>query len=96
MSQQVVLQKPYDCLSCHAQIRLAKIDGAGPEAKKRWNKLELDGVTPHTCNKKAQPEEKEEQKQQSEDLSKTVSEIKAQLQVMVTKLETLERELEKK
>jgi hypothetical protein len=51
MSQ--VLQKPYDCLGgCGAQIRLAKIEGAGPDAKKKWDKYELDGVTPHVCKKK--------------------------------------------
>ena len=48
MSQ--LLQKPYECLTCKKQIRISKIDGAGPDAKKRWNKYEVDGNTPHVCS----------------------------------------------
>ncbi len=32
------------------QIRISKIDNAGPNAEKKWNKYEIDGVTPHVCS----------------------------------------------
>jgi hypothetical protein len=66
MSQ--VLKKPYECLICKQQIRIAKIDNVPPGQKKKWKKYELDGVTLHVCHKQQPPEQsaatKEEEKQQ--------------------------------
>ena len=30
---------------------MSKIDNAGPNARKKWLRYELDGVTPHHCRK---------------------------------------------
>lgn len=64
MSSQI-LQKPYDCMTCGQQIKISKIDGAGPDAKKKWNRYEMDGVTPDVCNKeKKQQQQQQDQQQQ--------------------------------
>jgi hypothetical protein len=46
-----VLQKSYECLTCHKQIRIAKIDNVPAGQKKKWEKYELDGITLHVCHK---------------------------------------------
>ena len=107
MSQ--LLQRPYDCKTCGQQIRLSKIDGAGPDAKKKWNKFEMDGVTVHVCKKKEQqpsstttligvkdaPIEKIGSKPlvPNSDITKEIAAIKAQLLVLVSRLDRLEQEL---
>jgi hypothetical protein len=93
-----VLRKSYDCLTCHKQIRIAKIDNVPPGQKKKWEKYELDGVTLHVCHKQ-QPEQSattEEGKKQpvvSNDLSKEVAARKVLLLVSVSKLDRIEREV---
>ncbi|HYZ59004.1 MAG TPA: hypothetical protein VE544_05030 [Nitrososphaeraceae archaeon] len=62
MSQ--VLQRPYDCKTCGGSIRLSKIDAAGPDAKRKWNRFEMDGITVHVCKKKEQPQQQPDQPQQ--------------------------------
>jgi hypothetical protein len=44
-----VLSKEYKCLTCHKPIKISKIDNAGPNARKKWEKFERDGTTPHQC-----------------------------------------------
>ncbi len=44
-----VLVKEYECLTCHKPIKISKIDNAGPNARKKWEKFERDGTTPHQC-----------------------------------------------
>ena len=44
-----VLAKEYECLTCHKPIKISKIDNAGPNARKKWEKFERDGTTPHQC-----------------------------------------------
>jgi uncharacterized protein YceH (UPF0502 family) len=91
-----VLQKSYDCLTCHKQIRIAKIDNVPPGQKKKREKYELDGVTLHVCPKQ-QPEQsaakEEPEKQQprivSNDLSTEVAAIKAQLLELVSRLDRI-------
>jgi hypothetical protein len=34
-----VLQKSYDCLTCHKQIRIAKIDNVPAGQKKKWESM---------------------------------------------------------
>jgi hypothetical protein len=92
-----VLQKQYDCLTCHKQIRIAKIDNVPAGQKKRWEKYELDGVTLHVCHKQ-QPEQLAATKGKqhsvvSNDLSKEVAEIKAQLLVIVSRLDRIKQEM---
>jgi hypothetical protein len=48
-----------ECLTCHKPIKLSKIDNAGPNARKKWERFELDGVTPHQCKKQEQDERQE-------------------------------------
>jgi hypothetical protein len=77
MAQQQ-LQKTYPCLTCKADIKLArKDDNSG------WNKFNLDG-TPHIHQK--------QQQQASTDLAKEVAAIKAQLQVAIMKIESAEKQ----
>jgi hypothetical protein len=57
-----VLAKEYECLTCHKPIKLSKIDNAEPNARKKWERFELDGATPHQCVKK---KEKKKRSQQS-------------------------------
>jgi hypothetical protein len=45
-----VLAKEYECLTCHKPIKISKIDNAGPNARKKWEKFERDGTTPHQCS----------------------------------------------
>ncbi len=51
-----VLTKEYECLTCHKPIKISKIDNVPAGQKKKWERFELDGVTPHRC-----PKKKEEQ-----------------------------------
>jgi len=44
-----VLSKEYECLTCHKPIKISKIDNASPNARKKWEKFERDGTTPHQC-----------------------------------------------
>ena len=44
-----VLAKGYECLTSHKPIKISKIDNAGPNALKKWEKFERDGTTPHQC-----------------------------------------------
>ena len=43
------LSKKYECLTGHKPIKISKIDNAGPNARKKWEKFERDGTTPHQC-----------------------------------------------
>lgn len=90
-----VLQKSYDCLTCHKQIRIAKIDNVPAGQKKRWEKYELDGVTEHICHKQRQQPEQQKQEQQL-DISKEITAVKAQLLVLVNRLDYIEKELQAK
>jgi hypothetical protein len=98
-----VLQKPYECLTCKKQIRIAKIDNVPPGQKKKWEKYELDGVTLHVCHKQ-QPEQSEStvriQKEPPTvaiaDLADEVSELKSQIKSLVTQIQPLRQELQKK
>jgi hypothetical protein len=93
-----VLQKPYECLTCKKQIRIAKIDNVPAGQKKKWEKYELDGVTLHVCHKPQPPEQsatKEQPKQQpvvSNDLSKEIAAIKAQLLLLISRLDRIEQQ----
>ena len=100
MSQ--LLQNPYDCKTCGQQIRLSRIEGAGPDSKKKWNKFEMDGVTVHVCKKKQQEQEQQPPpvltkttSSSTIDPSKEIAAIKAQLLVLVSRLDRLEKELQK-
>jgi hypothetical protein len=88
MSQ--VLARQFDCLTCHKPIRISKIDNVPAGQKKKWEKYELDGVTEHICHK--QQHHLEQQKQQL-DVSKEIADIKAQLLILVSRLDYVEKEL---
>jgi hypothetical protein len=90
MSQ--LLQKPYDCMTCGQQIKIAKIDNPGPDAKKKWEKYDMDGKTPHVCRRKNQ---QRQQQSSNNDVSKEIAAIRAQLLVLIGRLDRLEQELQK-
>jgi hypothetical protein len=93
MSQ--LLQKSYQCLTCQKQIKISKIDNAGPDSKKKkWDKFELDGVTPHVCSTTNNKPEQQQQQPSNNSLKKEVAAIKAQLLVLVSRLDHIERELQ--
>ena len=94
------LQKPFTCFGCKQEIKLQrKDDDSG------WIRFEADGHTIHNCerkNKKAQEQELQQQQQpspggpsNSTEISKEVVAIKAQLLVLVGRLDRLEQELGK-
>jgi len=56
----VVLQRLFECLSCHEQIRLSKLEGAPAGQRKQWERFEKDGVTLHRCRPTKKKEEEEE------------------------------------
>jgi hypothetical protein len=86
-----VFQKPYECLGCKQQIKIAKIDNVpAGQMKKKWDKFELDGVTPHVCRKSEQ-----QPPASSDSLKKEIAAIKAQLLVLVSRLDHIEKELGK-
>jgi flagellar capping protein FliD len=94
-----VIQKPYECLGCKQQIRISKIENVAPGQKKKWDKFELDGITPHVCHKPNQQQEQPLVQQQqlssniNNKLSKEIAAIKAQLLDLVSRLDRLEQEL---
>jgi hypothetical protein len=47
-----ILAKDYECLTCHEPIKIAKLDNVPPGQKRKWERFQLDGVTPHQCKKK--------------------------------------------
>jgi septal ring factor EnvC (AmiA/AmiB activator) len=57
--------------------------------KKKWDKFELDGVTPHVCHK----QEQQQQQQHLDDLSKEIMTIKGQLLAVVNRLDHVEKKL---
>jgi hypothetical protein len=97
MSSQL-LHKTYDCMTCGQQIKIAKIDNIAPGQKKKWDKYELDGITPHVCHKPNQQQEQPLVQQQlssniNNKLSKEIAAIKSQLLEHVSRLDRLEQEL---
>ena len=85
-------------LTCHKPFKISKIDNTGPNARKKWERFELDGVTLHQCKiieqQKAQQQQPNTVTQESE-LTKEVTAIKAQLLVLVNRLSSIEKELQK-
>lgn len=96
MSQ--VLQRPYDCKICGQQIRLSKIDNVSPDAKKKWNKFELDGVTVHVCSIKKQQQQSPPPipppQQQPSVSSETTSTDASKEIAAVERIEQLERKID--
>lgn len=96
-----VLEKPYECHTCKKQIRISKIDGAGPNAKRQWNRFEMDGVTPHKCQQQQQPQAQPQQlpttamTEKPLEIMKEIQAIKAHLLGLVSRLDRLEQELQK-
>jgi septal ring factor EnvC (AmiA/AmiB activator) len=60
--------------------------------KKKWDKFELDGVTPHVCHKQEQ-QQQQQQQQHLDDLSKEIMTIKGQLLAVVNRLDHVEKKL---
>jgi hypothetical protein len=86
-------QKTFECLTCKAPIKLErKHDNSG------WNQYNLHG-TPHIEQKKKrhftqqEPPPAYQQQHQITDLSKEIAAIKAQLLVLVSRLDRVEQEM---
>jgi hypothetical protein len=80
------MEKVYPCLVCKQDIRLERKDN-------HWVKWNLDG-TAHVDQQKKQKQQQPQQQQQSPaaDLTKKeIAAIRAELQVIVMKLEALEK-----
>jgi hypothetical protein len=100
MSQ--LLQKPYECLTCKQQILLEKIDPLPTGSKKCWNKLQMDGVTPHICHKTAADQQQQQQDQQQKlpkselsDLRDEIADLKAYIKTLVTQVQLMRQEVRK-
>jgi hypothetical protein len=99
MSQ--LLQKPYECLTCKQQILLEKIDPLPAGSKKRWNKLKMDGVTPHICHKTAADQQQQQQDQQKlpkpelEDIRDEIADLKAYIKTLVAEVQLMRQEVRK-
>lgn len=95
-----VLAKEYECLTCKQPIRISKIDNVPAGQKKKWDKFEMDGVTPHVCRKAEQqhspppPTKVGATTRTTDELSKEVAAIRAQLLVLVSRLDRIEAELQ--
>jgi hypothetical protein len=93
-----VLAKEYECLTCYEPIKIAKLDNVPAGQKKKWERFQLDGITPHQCavNKKEAAKMAAPTTTATTDLSKEIAAIKAQLQTAVMKLESVEKGLQTK
>ena len=92
-----VLAKEYECLTCHMPIKIAKLDNPAAGQKKKWERFELDGVTPHQYKKK----EEEEQPittaaaavldngPQLAELTKQLSDLKETVNIMISQIQML-------
>ncbi len=86
-----VLAKDYECLTCKQLIRISKIDNISPGQKKKWEKYELGGVTPHICSRNSD----QQQQHPSNNITKEIAVVKAQLLVSVSRLDRIEAELQR-
>ena len=121
-----VLSKEYECLTCHKPIKISKTDNAGPNARKKWEKFERDGTTPHQCssnsnnnsssanyynpNKKYYEHNRQEQEEKVSstqtltvdngpliaELAKQVSDLKENVNILVSQITMLRGKLKKK
>jgi hypothetical protein len=62
-----------------------------PDAKKRWLKYEMDGTTPHVCNKK---QEQQQENQQQPTITSSASTATAAPPTTAPPASTLERKLD--
>jgi hypothetical protein len=63
-------------MTCGQQIKIAKIDNAGPNSKKKWDKYELDGITLHVYHKPQQQKLKQQpSNSNNNNLSKEIAAI---------------------
>ena len=86
-----VLTREFDCLTFGQPIRIAKLDNVPPGQKKKWERFETDGTTPHKCKKEQEqgpPQQKQEQ-QQSQPPSSEMRAIMELLQMVNKKLDAL-------
>lgn len=95
-----VLSREFDCLTCHKPVKIAKIDGVGPNARKQWNRFGLDGVTPHECKKQSKKEEQElwdplsrSEQPQIAELAKQVSDLKITINILISQIQSLRSEV---
>jgi predicted RNase H-like nuclease (RuvC/YqgF family) len=96
-------------LTCHKPIKLSKIDNAGPNARKKWERFELDGVTPHQCKKQEQEQEAtapttpmtvvsqvENGPSEIAELSNQVRDLKETVSILISQIQGLRSEVKQK
>jgi hypothetical protein len=95
-----VLAKEYECLTCHELIKIAKLDNVLPGQKKKWQRFETDGVTPHKCKK-----QKEEERpvapalhdgSQIAEVINQVKELKETVDILILQIQGLRSEVKEK
>jgi hypothetical protein len=93
-----VLSREFDCLTCHEPIRIAKIANPAPSQRKKWERFELDGVTPHKCKKKEQEQDAAippaavlqlDNGSQTAALTEQVKELKDTVNVLISQIQML-------
>jgi hypothetical protein len=86
-------KKVFDCMTCKKPIKLSrKADNSG------WDRFELDGVTPHVCNKtkkeavKQQSSVQQQPKQQQQQI--TTNSNSSSNRSLSERLDSIEKRLE--
>jgi hypothetical protein len=100
-----VLSKEYECLSCHEPIKIAKLDNVPPGQKRKWERFEIDGVTPHQSVKKKEDSEDisgentasvDNVPSQIAELAKEVSSLKETINILISQIQVLRSEVKNK
>src|SRR5215211_6546500 len=79
-------QKSFTCFNCQQEIKLKR-----SEDNSKWLRLNLDGVTTHSCQKKQQ-----QQKQQPALQQPVVSSLERKIDTLIAEVQALRLELQKK
>jgi CRISPR/Cas system CMR subunit Cmr6 (Cas7 group RAMP superfamily) len=106
-----VLTREFDCLTCHEPIRIAKLDNVPAGQRKKWERYELDIVTPHKCKKKEQQQEQEASSprpaatamldndttpQQIAALAEEVSGLRETVNILISQIQSLRAEVKQR
>jgi hypothetical protein len=95
-----VLSKEYECLTCHKPIKISKMDNTRPNARRKWEHLETDGVTPRQCMKEfdnslLQTSVDDGPHLQIAELAKQVSDLEETVKVLISQTQILRSDVKK-
>jgi hypothetical protein len=96
-----VLAKEYECHTCKRVIRISKIENVPARQRRKWDRFELDGVTPHVCKPKREQQKQQPQPQpiplsegpQIAALAHEVSELRAEVKILIAQVQGLRAEI---